>query len=62
MFSGKKSDLKNHLSAKHPTWAHKVMARRTHEQTGGIECHQEPLPERDPPLRAERSQPIPIRY
>jgi hypothetical protein len=53
MLSGKKSDLKNHLSAKHPTWSHKVMAHGAHEQTGGMERHEEQLPERDPPPKTE---------
>jgi hypothetical protein len=32
MIFGHKSDLKNHLSAKHPTWAHKVMAKPARDQ------------------------------
>lgn len=35
MLSGKKSDLKRHLSAKHPTFAHKVMARGAKDQIAG---------------------------
>jgi hypothetical protein len=33
MIFGNKSDLKNHLSAKHPTFSHKVMARGTYDQS-----------------------------
>jgi hypothetical protein len=33
MIFGKKSDLKNHLSVKKPTWTHKVMAHSPHEQS-----------------------------
>ena len=53
MLSGKKSDLKNHLSAKHPTWAHKVMAKPAHERPGEMERQKGPSPEGDPPPKAQ---------
>jgi hypothetical protein len=62
MIFGKKSDLKNHLSVKKPTWSHKVIARSAHEQNLEIEGREEPPPERDPPPKAERWEPIPPRY
>jgi hypothetical protein len=33
MLLNKKSALKSHLSSKHPTFSHKVMAKPTHEPT-----------------------------
>jgi hypothetical protein len=54
MLSPKKSDLKNHLSTKHSTWAHKVVAKPTHDETFETELHKRPSPERDPPPKAER--------
>jgi hypothetical protein len=62
MIFGKKSDLKNHLSAKKPTWAHKVMAHSAHEQSLEMARQEESPPERDPPPKAERSEPIEPRY
>jgi hypothetical protein len=62
MIFGKKSDLKNHLSLKKPTWAHKVVAHSVHEQNLEMERQEESLQERDPPLKAERSEPIRPRY
>jgi hypothetical protein len=49
MLFGKKSDLKNHLSSKHPTWAHKVVAKPTHNQAFERDMQRKLLPERDPP-------------
>jgi len=55
MIFGKKSDLKNHLSAKHPTVSHKVMARASHDHTFETNIQRESLPERDvPPKAVER--------
>jgi len=62
MIFGHKSPIKNHLSSKHPTFTHKVMARNPHEQNLEMERQEESPPERNPPPRAERSEPIPIRY
>jgi hypothetical protein len=62
MIFGKKSDLKNHLSVKKPTWSHKVMARSAHEQNLEMEGGEESPPERDPPPKAERSEPMQARY
>jgi hypothetical protein len=56
MLFGKKSDLKNHLSAKHPTWAHKVVARPAHEQALEADVQERSLPERDPPPKVERPE------
>jgi hypothetical protein len=58
MIFGKNSDLKNHLSAKKPTWTHKVMVRSPHEQSSEMARKEESPSERDPPLRAERSESI----
>jgi hypothetical protein len=60
MLSGKKSDLKNHLSAKHPTWAHKVIAKPTHDRTFDTDLQRRSSPERDPPPKAE--MPEVVRY
>jgi hypothetical protein len=62
MIFGKKSDLKNHLSVKKPTWSHKVMARSAHEQNLEMEPQEESPPQSDPPREAERSEPIQPRY
>jgi hypothetical protein len=62
MLFGKKSDLKNHLSAKRPTWSHKVTGHSTHEQNLEMERLEESPPERDPAPKAERSEPIQPRY
>jgi hypothetical protein len=62
MIFGKKSDLKNHLSVKRPTWAHKVTGHSSHEQNLDMERQEEPPPERDPSLKTERSEPIQPRY
>jgi hypothetical protein len=53
MLSGKKSDLKNHLSHKHRTWAHKVMAKPAHDQAFKPDPQMKTFPERDPPPKAE---------
>jgi hypothetical protein len=62
MIFGKKSDLKNHLSVKRPTWSHKVTARGAHEEDLEMERQEESPPKMDAPPKAERSEPIPIRY
>ena len=49
MFSGKKSDLKNHLSAKHPTFTHKVMACGAKDQIAETTRQEKSPPERDLP-------------
>src|ERR1700733_9391242 len=61
MIFGKKSDLKNHLSVKKSTWAHKVVARSPHEQNSEMERERESPPERDLPPKAER-EPMQPRY
>jgi hypothetical protein len=61
MLSGKKSDLKNHLSTKHPTWSHKIMVHGAHEQNSEMGRHDESPPERVPP-KIERLEPIQPRY
>jgi len=53
MFSGKKSDLKNHLSAKHPTFTHKVVARGAKDQMVETTRQEKSLPERDVPPKPE---------
>jgi hypothetical protein len=62
MIFGKKSDLKNHLSMKKPTWTHHVMAHCAHEQDLEMEDREESRPEMDPPTRTERSEPLQPRY
>jgi hypothetical protein len=62
MIFGKKSDLKNHLSTKKPTWAHKVVAHSTLEQNPAIDRHEDSPPERNPTSEADRSEPIQPRY
>ena len=37
MLNGKKSALKNHLSTKKQTWAHKIVAHDSHEHTSDTE-------------------------
>jgi hypothetical protein len=58
MIFGHKSDLKNHLSAKHPTWAHKVMAKPARDQAFKTDIQRESLPERDPPPKPERFEAV----
>jgi hypothetical protein len=53
MLSGKKSDLKRHLSAKHPTFTHKVMARGAKEQIAAPTPQENSPPERDLPPKSE---------
>jgi len=53
MFSGKKSDLKNHLSAKHPTFTHKVMAHGAKDQFAETTRQEKSPPERDLPPKSE---------
>ena len=53
MLFGTKSDLKNHLSAKHPTFSHKLMARATHDKAFETDIQRKSLPERDPPPKVE---------
>jgi hypothetical protein len=62
MIFGKKSDLKNHLSGKRPTWSHKVMAHGAHEENLEMERREESPPEKDPSPNAERPEPIQPRY
>jgi hypothetical protein len=62
MIFGKKTDLKNHLSVKRPTWAHKVMVRSEHEQNLEMDRREESPPERDPTPQDEWSEPIHPRY
>jgi hypothetical protein len=61
MIFGKKSDLKNHLSLKHPTFTQKVIVRAAHEQTTEMETEREMSPDRDTAPRAERSEATPFR-
>lgn len=58
MIFGKKSDLKNHLSVKKPTWTHKVMMHNPQEQSSDMARKEESPSERDPPLKAEQSESI----
>jgi hypothetical protein len=62
MILGKKSDVKNHLSGKKPTWSHKVMAHSAHEQNLEMERREESPPATDSPPKAERLEPICPRY
>jgi len=52
MLVQKKSDLKNHLSAKHTTFAHKVVAKSAHDQAYETNMQRTTSPERDPPPKA----------
>jgi len=56
MLSAKKSDLKNHLSAKHPTFTHKVMARGAHGQIPETTGQEKSPPERDLPPKAQERE------
>ncbi len=58
MIFGHKSDLKTHLSPKHATFSHKVIARSAYDQTPGpIPMRQnETSPERDPPQKVRGSE------
>jgi hypothetical protein len=58
MIFGKKSDLKNHLSMKKPSWSHHVVARNPLEQDLEMKSHEESAPENESPSRAERSEPM----
>jgi len=51
MIFGHKSDLKNHLSPKHTTFSHKVIARGAHDQIP------EPMPTRENEASSERDPP-----
>lgn len=62
MIFGKKSDLKSHLSVKRPSWAHKVVVHSPLEHNPEMERREESPPDRDPPPKAERSEPIQPRY
>jgi hypothetical protein len=62
MIFGKKSDLKNHLSLKKSTWSHKMVVRSPHEQNFDTERQEAPPPERDPPPKSERWEPIEPRH
>ena len=48
MLTTRKSDLKNHLSAKHSTYAHKVIAKPIHAQAATTDPPKTMSPERDP--------------
>jgi hypothetical protein len=52
MLSGKKSDLKNHLSTKHPTFTHKVMARGAKDPIADATRQEKSSPERDLPPKS----------
>ncbi len=62
MIFGKKPDLKNHLSVKRPTWAHKVVARGPHEQNSATEPQGEPTPENERTPKVERPESDQTRY
>ena len=62
MILGKKSDVKNHLSAKRPTWSHKVMAHNANEQNLEMKRREEPPPATDSPPKAEQRKPLYPRY
>lgn len=62
MIFGNKSDLKNHLSAKHSTFSHKFMARGTNDQIVETTRQEELPPERDPPPKTEGSEVVDSRY
>lgn len=48
MLITKKTGLKNHLSAKHTTYAHKVVAKPIHAQAAATDPPRTMSPERDP--------------
>jgi hypothetical protein len=52
MLVAKKSDLKNHLSAKHTTFSHKVIAKPTHDKAYETDLQRTTSPERNPPPKA----------
>jgi hypothetical protein len=49
MLVAKKSDLKNHLSPKHITFSHKVIAKPANAQASATYGQRATFPERDPP-------------
>jgi hypothetical protein len=49
MLVAKKSDLKNHLSAKHTTFSHKIIAKPAHDPPHDTDLQRTTPPERDPP-------------
>ena len=61
MLSGKKSDLKKHLSLKKPSWTHHVVAQNTHEQSLEMDRQQEPRRDRETAPDAERAERIETR-
>jgi hypothetical protein len=62
MIFGKKSDLKTHLSAKRPTWSHKVVVHNPLEHKMEMDRRDELPPERDPPPGIERVEHNQFRY
>ena len=62
MLVPKKSDLKNHLSPKHTTFSHKVIAKPAHDQASGTDLQRKASPERDPPPKATESEVAETRY
>jgi hypothetical protein len=58
MVSTRKSDLKNHLSAKRPTWSHPVIARPTHSLISGIN----PARETSSALKTEKLEVVETQY
>lgn len=62
MLFGKKSDLKNHLSMKKPSWTHHVVAQGAHEQNLEMERQQEPPQDRGTRPDADRPEPGQTRY
>jgi len=62
MIFGKKSDLKNHLSMKKPSWTHHVVARNPHEEILESQRQEESAPTASSTPKAEGSEPIQPRY
>ena len=62
MLVAKKSDLKNHLSAKHTTFSHKVIAKPTHDQAYETDHQKTSPPEGGPPPKATESEVAETRY
>jgi hypothetical protein len=62
MLLNKKSTLKSHLSAKHPTFTHKVVAKTAHDQAFETDLKRVAPPGSDPPQMVEGRELVETRY
>jgi hypothetical protein len=62
MLLNKKSTLKSHLSTKHPTFTHKVVAKAAHDQVFETDLKRVAPPGSDPPQIVEDREMVESRY